>query len=70
MNQYSTDYRHKQMNGIGERIRTADWERAGILYARVALGAAFLSAVASRLGLWDKTVDLKHFAKFMHTRLR
>jgi putative oxidoreductase len=40
------------------------WEQAGILYARTALGAAFLSAVASRFGLWDKTLDLKHFANF------
>jgi len=46
-------------------MRTMDWERAGVLYARVALGAAFLSAVASRFGLWDKTLDLKHFANFI-----
>ncbi|MGA8442476.1 MAG: DoxX family protein [Candidatus Sulfotelmatobacter sp.] len=42
-----------------------NWERAGVLYARVALGAAFLSAVAGRFGLWDRTLDLKHFANFM-----
>jgi uncharacterized membrane protein YphA (DoxX/SURF4 family) len=41
------------------------WERAGIVYARLALGAAFLSAVASRFGLWDRTLDLKHFANFI-----
>jgi putative oxidoreductase len=40
-------------------------ERAGVVYARMALAAAFLSAVASRFGLWDKTLDLKHFAGFM-----
>jgi uncharacterized membrane protein YphA (DoxX/SURF4 family) len=34
------------------------------LYARLALGAAFLSAVASRFGLWDGTLDLQHFANF------
>ena len=28
-------------------------ERLALLYARFALGAAFLSAVAARLGLWD-----------------
>jgi uncharacterized membrane protein YphA (DoxX/SURF4 family) len=28
-------------------------ERAATLYARVAIGCAFLSAVAARLGLWD-----------------
>jgi uncharacterized membrane protein YphA (DoxX/SURF4 family) len=37
----------------------------GILYARIAVGAAFLSAVASRFGLWDRTLDLKHFANFI-----
>jgi uncharacterized membrane protein YphA (DoxX/SURF4 family) len=42
-----------------------NWERAGILYARVALGCAFLSAVASRFGLGDRTLDLKHFANFI-----
>jgi|GEM_PF-1257530 len=47
------------------KARAASWERAGILYARIAVGAAFLSAVASRFGLWDGTVDLKHFAKFI-----
>jgi len=41
------------------------WQRAGRLYTRVALGAAFLSAVASRFGLWDRTLDLKHFANFI-----
>lgn len=35
------------------------------VYARVALGAAFLSAVASRFGLWDRTLDLDHFARFV-----
>lgn len=34
--------------------RTLTLERLGILYARVALGAAFLSAVADRFGLWGK----------------
>jgi uncharacterized membrane protein YphA (DoxX/SURF4 family) len=39
-------------------------ERWGLLYARVALGGAFLSAVASRFGLWDGSLDLDHFARF------
>jgi uncharacterized membrane protein YphA (DoxX/SURF4 family) len=38
---------------------------AGLLYARVALGAAFLSAVAARFGLWEGACDLTHFAKFL-----
>jgi putative oxidoreductase len=40
-------------------------ERYVFIYARVALGAAFLSAVASRFGLWDRTLDLEHFARFI-----
>lgn len=39
-------------------------DRAVLLYARLALGAAFLSAVASRFGLWGGTLDLDHFARF------
>lgn len=39
-------------------------QRLGILYARIALAAAFLSAVASRFGLWDGHIDLENFARF------
>jgi len=52
--------------GIRTRLHSFGWERAGVLYARLALGSAFLSAVASRFGLWDKTVDLDHFQGFIH----
>jgi uncharacterized membrane protein YphA (DoxX/SURF4 family) len=48
-----------------DKLHTMDWERIGILYARIALGGAFLSAVASRFGLWDGTFDMKHFAGFL-----
>ena len=65
MNQYSNGSRDTKMSDMRKRTRTTDWGRAGILYARVALGAAFLSAVASRFGLWNKTLDLKHFANFI-----
>ena len=37
------------------------FERWGRIYARIALGAAFLSAVAGRFGLWDHKIDLKYF---------
>lgn len=47
------------------RKDTAAWERWGIVYARVTLGAAFLSAVASRFGLWSGRLDLKRFDNFM-----
>jgi putative oxidoreductase len=42
----------------------ANARRAGLVYARTALGAAFLSAVASRFGLWEGTPDLECFARF------
>jgi uncharacterized membrane protein YphA (DoxX/SURF4 family) len=45
--------------------RTISLRQFGILYARFALGAAFLSAVASRFGLWDRHIDMKHFAGFV-----
>jgi putative oxidoreductase len=47
------------------KLPAIGWERLGVVYARIALGSAFLSAVASRFGLWDRTFDLKHFAKFI-----
>jgi putative oxidoreductase len=40
-------------------------DRFGVLYARLALGAAFLSAVASRFGLWSGEPGLEHFRTFM-----
>jgi putative oxidoreductase len=45
-----------------ERLRL--WERAGIFYARIALGAAFLSAVADRFGLWGMYGGWGNFANF------
>ena len=39
-------------------------ERLGIVYARIALGAAFLSAVADRFGLWGKYGGWRNFANF------
>ena len=55
-----------QPPNAGSTKNSLPWERWGILYARLALGAAFLSAVASRFGLWNKTFDMKHFAEFLH----
>lgn len=47
------------------RARTT-WslQRIGILYARIALGVAFLSAVADRFGIWGKYGGWKNFATF------
>jgi putative oxidoreductase len=46
-----------------ERLRLL--HRAGTLYARIALGTAFLSAVADRFGLWGKYGGWGNFANFM-----
>ena len=35
-------------------VHGVSFERLAILYARVTLGGAFLSAVADRFGLWGK----------------
>jgi len=47
------------------RLVVGQIERAAMLYARVALGTAFLSAVAGRFGIWDRTLDWAHFERFM-----
>ena len=51
--------------GAMTAARTLNWERLGILYARVALGAAFLSGIASRFGLYGKNVGYGNFANFV-----
>ncbi|MGA2536472.1 MAG: MauE/DoxX family redox-associated membrane protein [Terracidiphilus sp.] len=56
---------HPAANRPASNRGNVNWERWAVRYARLALGTAFLSAVASRFGLWDKTVDLKHFANFI-----
>jgi putative oxidoreductase len=40
-------------------------ERFGPIYARLAIGAAFLSAVASRFGIWDGEPGLSRFPGFV-----
>jgi uncharacterized membrane protein YphA (DoxX/SURF4 family) len=39
-------------------------EKLALFYARLALGAAFLSGIASRFGLWGKGVGYGDFAHF------
>jgi len=43
---------------------TITLERFAVLYARIALGVAFLSAVADRFGLWGKYGGWGNFANF------
>ena len=50
---------------VGNKLHAINWEGAVVVYARIALGAAFLSAVAARFGLWHGTFDLMYFAKFL-----
>lgn len=40
-------------------------DRWAIRYARVAIGAAFLSAVAGRFGLWSGALQWERFARFI-----
>jgi putative oxidoreductase len=52
--------------GAGVTERTVTWERWGILYARFALGAAFLSGIADRFGLYTgRNVGYGDFAGFV-----
>jgi putative oxidoreductase len=44
---------------------TLNWERLAVLYARIALGIAFLSGIASRFGLYGKKVGYGNFANFV-----
>jgi putative oxidoreductase len=52
-------------DSLREKVHVVNWERAGVVYARLAVGSAFLSAVASRFGFWQGTMDLKHFQDFL-----
>lgn len=52
-------------SAIAQKISTPTMRRIGILYARLALGTAFLSAVSGRFGLWDGHPDMAHFKNFL-----
>jgi uncharacterized membrane protein YphA (DoxX/SURF4 family) len=45
--------------------QTTTFERWAARYARVALAAAFLSAVAGRFGLWGGRLNWDNFARFV-----
>jgi uncharacterized membrane protein YphA (DoxX/SURF4 family) len=46
------------------KASTIDWQKIARLYVRVALAAAFLSAVGSRFGMYGKDVGWGNFANF------
>jgi uncharacterized membrane protein YphA (DoxX/SURF4 family) len=52
-------------NHEAKSARRQQFERFAVLYARVALGAAFLSGIASRFGLYGKNVGYGKFANFV-----
>jgi putative oxidoreductase len=45
--------------------RTGGWEKWAVRYARIAVGAAFLSAVAGRFGLWSGHLNWANFERFI-----
>src|SRR5258708_10277414 len=49
-----------------EDTYVATLQRLAILYARIALGGAFLSAVADRFGFWGKYGGWGNFTNFTH----
>jgi hypothetical protein len=57
------------MTNKSAMIQLSRSDRWGVLYARIALGAAFLSAVAGRFGLWQRRPGMKHFADFIQYTL-
>ena len=64
MNQALSTASEALQTNEAKSARTASWERLGILYARIALGSAFLSPVADRFGLWGKYASWGNFANF------
>jgi putative oxidoreductase len=53
-------------NDPAKSVRPLTLERLGIFYARVALGAAFLSGIADRFGLyWGRNVGYGNFDGFV-----
>ena len=50
---------------LDEWVDSAMLRRLGLLYVRFALGAAFLSGIASRFGLYPKGVGYGNFANFL-----
>lgn len=55
---------HSRPQNEAKSSRILTLEKLGLLYARIALGAAFLSAVADRFGLWGKYSGWGNFANF------
>jgi putative oxidoreductase len=65
MNTIRTTVHSAPSNAKG-KVRAVNWQRLGILYARIALAVAFLSGIADRFGLyWGRNVGSGNFDGFM-----
>ena len=54
------------VKSVAQRMGRVDWERLGILWTRMALGASFLSGIADRFGLYSgRNVGYGNFAGFV-----
>jgi putative oxidoreductase len=60
----SAPLRSEVMPSAPKRARAVTLQRLGMFYARTALGAAFLSAVASRLGLLGNENNFAAFTRY------
>lgn len=57
---------HSRSSNAKEKVRSVNWPRLGLLYARITLGLAFLSGIADRFGLyWGRNVGYGNFDGFM-----
>jgi len=65
MNQHAHIASTSTLAVTGQKLRAMNWEKVGVLYARIAVGSAFLSAVAGRFGLWHGTIDPRNFSNFL-----
>ena len=46
---------------VATKLRALNWQKIAMLYVRIALAAAFLSAVGSRFGMYGKDVGWGNF---------
>ena len=53
MNEHTQAASEIRQRGISSQLRVMNWERVGVLFARVALGVAFLSAVVTEIFVWQ-----------------
>jgi putative oxidoreductase len=57
---------NKAAKSVAQNRGRVDWERLGMLYVRLALGAAFLSGIADRFGFYSgRNVGYGNFAGFV-----